>query len=176
MEPLSPSYIYKRASTDGIIMGACFIGFFACSMLSSSSLILSLLGFVLMCTPPFLLYFLLRRSHVSVGGRLSYGQLWIEGTLTMVLGSVFLAIVTFIYLRWVNPTFLADQITASVEILDKLGPDYEPLSEAMNTMLADGELPSAVQVAGSLIQSAFLSGAVVAAIVAAIVRAVKVKS
>ena len=175
MEESKSNTIFKRAMADGPIMGACFIGFFVCSALSTSSLILSLLGFVLMCAPPFLLFFLLKRSQVRAEGQLTFSLLWLEGVMTMVLGSIFLAILAFVYLRWVNPSFIADQLNSSIAALEQLGSQYDGLADQMRQIVKSGDLPSPLAVAGSLIQFAFLTGTVLAAIVAAIVRAIKIK-
>lgn len=175
MEQRKSNPIFKNAMANGPIMGACFIGFFVCSAMSASSAILSLLGFVLMCMPPFLLFFLLKRSQKRAGGQLTFSLLWLEGVLTMVFGSIFLAIITFIYLRWVNPSFISDQLTSSLAVLEQLGQGYESLAESMRQIIKSGDIPSPLSVAGGLIQSAFLTGTILAAIIAAIVRAIKIK-
>ncbi|MBO7382563.1 MAG: DUF4199 domain-containing protein [Muribaculaceae bacterium] len=174
MDTNSPSYIFKRASADGAIMGACFVAFFACMVFSSASPLVSFLGFILMCVPPFLLFYLLRRSRVAADGDLTFSQLWLEGTFTMVLGAIFLAIVAYVYLRWINPTFLIDQVTESVKILSQMGSEYSALTESMQSLLEDGNMPSPLQVSWSMIQSAFITGAILAAIVAAIVKSLKI--
>ena len=93
----------------------------------------------------------------------------------MVLGSIFLAILAFVYLRWVNPSFIADQLNSSIAALEQLGSQYDGLADQMRQTVKSGDLPSPLAVAGSLIQFAFLTGTVLAAIVAAIVRAIKIK-
>ena len=92
----------------------------------------------------------------------------------MVLGAIFMAIVAYVYLRWINPTFLVDQVTESVKILSQMGSEYSALTESMQSLLDDGNMPSPLQVSWGMIQSAFITGAILSAIVAAIVKSLKI--
>lgn len=119
---------------------------------------------------PFFLYKLLKRSNEKSGGALGFPELWAEGIASFFLGTLLPALLAFVLLRFVAPSFLSDTICSSIETLSSYGsPEADELADMLGTIIESGKLPTASDVAAEIISFNIIIGTFLSAITALLV-------
>ncbi len=169
--------VYRRGASDGLIFGLIMIVLFFTSIYTIKIPVMSFITLVIMLSVPFVIYKFLRRHYVQTQGNATFSELWLHGILIFVCGSLISGLVAFIFLRWIEPTFIIDQINTIIEIYRSLDmDDAEELAEALQLMIDNNLVPTAIQ---SVIQTCMLSvftGSILSIIVALIAKSISIKN
>lgn len=168
---------FRRGADDGIIMGLLLVAVFFTGTLSFSYTLASDLTPILMLAGvPLLTYFLLRRSYVRDNGMTLFSSLWMQGIVTFFCGSLILAIVMYVYMRWGNPGFMREMVIRMSEFYDSMPetPQSREVSQIFHTMLDENVFPSAINVAIESIWLGVFSGSFLSMLAALAARARRV--
>lgn len=168
---------FRRGADDGIIMGLLLVAVFFTGTLSFSYTLASDLTPILMLAGvPLLTYFLLRRSYVRDNGMTLFSSLWMQGIVTFFCGSLILAIVMYVYMRWGNPGFMREMVIRMSEFYDSMPetPQSREVSQIFHTMLDENVFPSAINVAIESIWLGVFSGSLLSMLAALAARARRV--
>lgn len=166
--------VYTRGAEDGLVMGLCFIAMFIMQLLGRASLIAGIAGNLMALGVPLLLYLMLRRSYRTDKGRSTFSSLWMHGIMTFLCGSLLLAAIMYLYLRFIEPTFIADTVRDVVSVYRAIGSnDAEKIADVLQSMIDRHMLPSPIALTFSALWLGSFSGAVISLIEAAIVKLVK---
>lgn len=168
---------FRRGADDGIIMGLLLVAVFFTGTLSFSYTLASDLTPILMLAGvPLLTYFLLRRSYVRDNGMTLFSSLWMQGIVTFFCGSLILAIVMYVYMRWGNPGFMREMVIRMSEFYDSMPetPKSREVSQIFHTMLDENVFPSAINVAIESIWLGVFSGSLLSMLAALAARARRV--
>lgn len=168
---------FRRGADDGIIMGLLLVAVFFTGTLSFSHTLASDLTPILMLAGvPLLTYFLLRRSYVRDNGMTLFSSLWMQGIVTFFCGSLILAIVMYVYMRWGNPGFMREMVIRMSEFYDSMPetPQSREVSQIFHTMLDENVFPSAINVAIESIWLGVFSGSLLSMLAALAARARRV--
>lgn len=168
---------FRRGADDGIIMGLLLVAVFFTGTLSFSYTLASDLTPILMLAGvPLLTYFLLRRSYVRDNGMTLFSSLWMQGIVTFFCGSLILAIVMYVYMRWGNPGFMREMVSRMSEFYDSIPetPQSREVSQIFHTMLDENVFPSAINVAIESIWLGVFSGSLLSMLAALAARARRV--
>ena len=168
---------FRRGADDGIIMGLLLVAVFFTGTLSFSYTLASDLTPILMLAGvPLLTYFLLRRSYVRDNGMTLFSSLWMQGIVTFFCGSLILAIVMYVYMRWGNPGFMREMVSRMSEFYDSMPetPQSREVSQIFHTMLDENVFPSAINVAIESIWLGVFSGSLLSMLAAFAARARRV--
>ncbi|MDE5900313.1 MAG: DUF4199 domain-containing protein [Muribaculaceae bacterium] len=98
---------FRRGAEDGVLFGVYLGALSVCMLAGLRVSVLEVLFLILAVGVPFYCFRRQRRSYVSAGGSLAVAPLWMQGIVMFFCGSIIMALVTMIYLQWVDPDYLA---------------------------------------------------------------------
>ena len=170
--PLQPSASLQTAARCGLLTGIAAAVAIAATFYSFGRplmLVIAVAGYV---GVPVILWRALSSVMGRTDGEASFAHLWRTGTLTMAAGGLVLAILAFVFLKWIDPGFLAGLIEHINRIYTDLGTAEatEKLAELNRTIRENG-MPTAAGVALQMFVSTVLSGTIAAIVMAALLRA-----
>lgn len=166
----NPRPILARASENGLWL-SIYITVLALSLGVSASFVpAQLIVWAGSAAMPFFLFRLLRRSAIE-DGNISFVELWAEGISSFFLGTLIPALVVYVCLRFVAPTFVLDTFNDTVEQLIAVGtPEAMSLVEMISELISKGMVPTAVDVVAELISFNFIIGTFMSLFIAALVK------
>lgn len=169
--------IYTYGANDGLKMGIYLSVMFLLQCTGTNSLMLMSLGTLMMLCIPIVAYILLRKAFRESRGNSTFSAVWLHGILTFLLGSLILALVIYIYLRFVNPTFLSDTLSMLIDTYSEIdSPQTSQLTDMLTTIKQQNLLPSPIQYAFSMIWTCGFFGSILSMLLALIVRAIPIRN
>ena len=85
--------VYKSGADDGFILGAYLSVWFLLLGYSTENVYLAPLAMLMMLGVPVLIFFMLRRAHVRAYGLSQFSELWLQGIITFVCGTLHMGVV-----------------------------------------------------------------------------------
>lgn len=164
--------IYRRGAENGLVMGV-FLSVLFLAMANSLEIAwLGLLSMVMMLGVPFLTYGLLRRSYRSDLGLSKFSELWMEGIIIFAGGSVIMAVVALAYMRWIEPSFIATQVTTVAALYREAG--ETGIADMVDNAVARHALPTPAEVAVEFVWLGIFSGSMLSMLMTLLVKARRV--
>ena len=177
MQKQHPTSVYRRGADDGFIMGAYLSVWIILVCASLYNNITGLIGLVMAAGVPGLIYAMLRRSYVKDFGLSTFSFLWLQGIVTFVCGTLMMAVVAFIYMRFIYPDYVMDLFTM---VADKYGElpsaEAQAFSRNLHLMVETKSYPSPIYVALELMMSGIFTGSILSMLITWLVRLRKVRS
>lgn len=169
--------VYKRGADDGFILGIYLSVWILAVCYTLYYPIMSWVSFVLSCGVPVLLYVMLRRSYVRDFGLSAFSFLWLQGIISFVCGTLMMAAVGFIFMRFIKPEFLPELVTYVADIYEQ-SPSAEArtIGENMHKMVELRALPQPIYVVIEMMLFGIFSGSMLSMLVTGLVRLRKVKT
>lgn len=163
---------YKRGADDGLLMGLLLVGLFMASVYSYISPLANLIALVIcLAGVPFLTFALLRRSFVKDRYLTLFSSLWMQGIVMFFCGTLILAGWTYVYLRFINPTFIVDMLNHVAATYSQTGtPAGQQIADTIETMIRQNLIPSSISLAVETIWIGVFTGSLLSAVMAAVVR------
>lgn len=169
----NPYDVFGRASRIGPVAGVYFTALFLSAAYAGMHPLLSLVALAMILAVPWLLYLRLSQG-VGDRGPLRTSPLWTEGVYTFLFGGLVMALLVYLWLKYVDPDYLQNQLRLAAELLrenpEAAGPE---LRQNIEAVLEQGTMPGAIQMAMSLFWTVTFTGAVLSLLVAYIVAKVK---
>lgn len=163
--------IYRRGAEDGGVFGAYLIVLFFMSIFSINSPLLSWLALLMMIGVPFLIYRFIGRGRRLTPRYNFFSAYWMHGIIIFVCGALIQSVVTFIYLRFINPMFIPNLLTDTAETLRQIGTaDASQLASMFDSIVKLGQVPTPMSIVTSTIWSVSFSGSILSLIIAVIYR------
>lgn len=160
---MTSAQIYKEGGNKGIWMGVYLSALFLCAVLSDRIPLLSVVAFVLLVGIPFFSYRIIARIYKKNERKMDFTSLWLLGIMLFLCGSLICALVSYIYLQYVQPDFIYEQASKTLELYREIpqlrDSDVASLLEAS---IEDGLLPDAIQFAMEMLWMTVFSGSVLA--------------
>jgi hypothetical protein len=151
----------------GIIMIVLFLA-------AAYSLQIPMLGIpalALIVAVPFVVYFMIRRDYLRYPGMRFFSALWLHGICTFFFGSLLLAAAMYVFLRFIEPTFIIDNLRNAIDVYRSLGvPEATEMADAMQAIIDKHMVPSAISFAIGSIWSTVFSGSMLSLLIALLVR------
>lgn len=126
----NPYSIFRIGAEDGVLFGVYLSVLVLLMMSGFVNSWLSVASIVLMAGVPFYCYRRLRTSYVKSGGFLQVSALWMQGIVMFICGSLILALVAYVYLRWINPSYFHDLSEMTKEMLSDPAYSGQEFSES----------------------------------------------
>lgn len=163
---------YKRGADDGVILGLILIILFLAMTFSLKYPLANLLGLLLFFVGvPMTTFFLLRRSYIRDNGLTLFSSLWMQGIVMFFCATLILALFTYVYLRFLNPSFMVDMLNTAAAHYENLGTARgHQTADIMHAMIHQNLVPSAISMAIETIWVGVFTGSLLSALVAGIVR------
>lgn len=164
--------IFQRGASTGFYFGLYLSALFFAMAYSMSVPGLSFLALVMMAVVPVIIYKCIRRMYVEESGHSLFSGLWTYGIIIFLCGSLISAVVSVVFLKWIQPDFIAEQIQMSIDILRASEMAQGEETAKMLEMMRDGGLiPSAAEMSIRMISFNVFSGSILSMIVSALVMA-----
>lgn len=169
--------VYKRGADDGFIFGAYLAVWFIMLCCSLYVNFLAIPSLIMMAGVPFIIYAFLRRSYVRDFGLSSFSELWLQGIITFVCGTLIMACVGFVFMRFVRPDYIHDLWSAAIELYESV-PDSSASDFARTLRLMEERnmLPQPIYVVVEMMLSGVFTGSILSMILTWIVRLRKVRT
>lgn len=168
--------IYARGADDGFWLGLYFSVLFGVSVVSLSVPVLNIVAGAMALGVPFLTCFFLRRTHVAAHGMTVFSALWMQGITMFACGSLIFGTVSFIYLRWIEPGFIARVLQMGVDYYSASTSEGSQMMASEFRMILDSKMmPSALNVAFGWMWLGMFSGSLLSMLAAAVVKLKKVR-
>lgn len=165
--------VYRRGADDGFLMGIYLSVLFIAAVSSIYSALATVVCIVMAIAVPFLTFFFLRRSYRSDNCTTTFSALWLHGICIFFFGSLLMALTSYIYLRFINPSYITTVIDMAKEVYSSVGTDdARQMVEMMQKIQDSHMLPTGGQVAVEIIWAGVFTGSLLSMVVSAIVRAV----
>lgn len=162
---------YRRGADEGFLFGLYLIVLFLAMTGAERHGLLGLVTMVLAIGVPFIIYALLRRTYRQEGGTTTLSSLWMQGIMIFLCGSMLSGVVAYIYMRYIDPSFLLRNARSAIEVYESLdNPSAREIARGMETLIEHGALPTPIQIVFQSIWSAVLSGSLLSLVTGLIVR------
>lgn len=157
---------YRRGADDGMKFGIYLTAMFAGALFGGSGGIMSVLTLLMMAAAPVVLWRLILSYHRSLGSESKFGDLWLDGTLTVIFGMLLATAFLIIYMKWINPGFVTDNLRAIIEMNDahpEMG--LSTYATVASNLIENNLVPSATQMAANVMVMSVMFGIIVAAVI-----------
>lgn len=169
--------IYTSGANDGLKMGIYLSMIFLFQSMGGNNLMLITFGTIMMLCIPVVAYILLRKGYRESRGMSTFSAIWLHGILIFLCGSLILAMVIYIYLRYINPSFLSDTLSYLIDIYsNREDQDASQLTDMLTTIQKQNLLPTPIQYAFTMIWTCSFFGSLLSMILALIVRAIPIRN
>ncbi len=112
---------FSKGAGYGLPMGLLMCVVFLSSVQSVRFPILSLLTLAMTIYLPIAVFRWMRRSHAASEYRSTVSELWMQGIMTFIFGSLICAVVSMVYLRWVEPDLIMSMIKHAIDGYSQIG-------------------------------------------------------
>ena len=168
---------YSRGAHDGLSFAVYLTVMFFASIYTTRVALLSLLAILMMLGVPFVIYRYLRRAYVADGGITIMSGLWMHGIMIFLCGSLLAGAVEVVWLRWIDPTYIVDQIHSIIDLYSNSGWERgEEMAQVLQRMIDNSLIPSAISIVMEMIWLSVFSGSLLSALIALLVRARPIRS
>lgn len=168
---------YRRGADDGFLLGAYFVLLFFALAFSMQVSVLGMLAMGMILAVPAIVYLMLARSFRAQGGLATFSSLWMQGIVSFFGGSLILAVVMMIYLRWIDPSFMVDRLSEAIQVYRDIDqPRATEVADTLQLVIDQNIVPSATDVALEIIWAGVFTGSLLSMLIALLVRARRPKS
>lgn len=163
---------YRRGADDGFFFGIYLSIFFLLSSMSVKMPILSLISFAMAIAVPVVIYYFLRKAYINDKGLSPLSLLWMHGIMIFICGSLIGAVAEIIYLKWIDPDFIINQMKTAIALYKDSGWESgKQMAEVMQRIIDNGLVPSAISIVVEIIWLSISTGSILSLIIGLIVRA-----
>lgn len=168
MSATPPFNPLQCGARNGFIFGAWLAALYSVMIASGQVPPAALLTPLLMAGVPVLLFMLLRRDRRRPGGETAtVSHLWADGIVTCLGGAVLSGALMLVYLTWINPGFIADNMEAAIALLaQSTDPANRELSLRMEEAVESGVTVTPALFTLTLVWMVGASGAVLSLLAA----------
>lgn len=163
--------VYHRGASDGLIMGLYMAVMYVLQVSGLRAPMLSLLGEAMMLGVPVAAYMLMRRGVRETAPPPVFSAIWMHGIMIFLCGSIIMALVAYVYMRFVTPTFIVDLFRTMAELYAGMGTDAgQEFSRVLERVIEARMLPTPISFAFSLMWLASFGGAMLSLLLAGILK------
>ncbi len=171
---LTGKSVYRRGADDGFWFGLYLSILFLVSANSIFSAFAGIFSVVMAIAVPFIIFFFLRRSYRADNFTSTFSALWLHGICIFFFGSLIAALTTYIFLRFVNPTYINTLVDMAIEFYGSVDtPDAHEVTTVLQKARAAHMLPTPGGTAVQVIWAGVFTGSLLSMVVSAIVKASK---
>lgn len=163
--------VLKRGADDGFAVGIVLCAIFLLSAYSVRTPMLSVPALVFVLFVPVMAYKLMRRDYLRLPSMRFFSALCMHGICMFFFGSLLLAAVMYVFMRYVQPDYLTDTMQQAIDAYNTIGtPQAREAAHMLQMMIDKHLLPSAISLAVTSIWSTTFFGSILSMILAWLVR------
>ena len=163
---------YRRGADDGLPFGILLSAMFFAAVFSTAVPLLSVVSMILFLSVPFIIYTFLRRSYINDLYTTQLSSLWMQGIMTFLCGCLISGLAAVIYLKWINPDFIADRVQEAIDFYSESGwKQGEEMADMLRRMVSAHIIPTPIQIVIEMIWLGVFSGSLLSLLMAVLARA-----
>lgn len=163
--------VYQRGALDGWRMGLYLSAMFLSSAYSMEVPVLGILSMILMLAVPVVAYLWLQRDYRRYPSMRFFSAIWMHGICIFFFASVVMALIVYIFLRFIEPGFIVDNVRQVIEIYKSMKiPEATEIARTLQQMIDKHLLPSNGSVALSMVWTVTFFGSMLSLILTFLVR------
>ncbi len=164
-----PRELTSRGARGGIVLGGWFCATFALMAGTGQLPLLAIPAVIMMVSVPVVAYRMLLKSYRSLYGMTTMSALWLEGILSFMGGSLFLAVGAFLFLKYIDPEFIVRQTSLMADYY-AASEETRSIGETFRRMIENHMLPRPIEAAFSLAWLSAFAGALTSLVLAAVIK------
>lgn len=163
--------VWRRGAHDGIYIGVWMSAIFVFSIYSQGAPLLSLMTLIMMAAVPAIVYRRLKRDWQRWPNVRFFSSAWLQGICMFFFGSLIMAAVMVVFLKFIQPDLIHDSVQQAIAFYQTLNdPQSAEMARTLQTMINQHLLPTAINVAFSMIWLATFTGSILSMILSGIVK------
>lgn len=163
--------VFRRGADDGWRMGLLMSAIFLAAAYSAQVPLLGLLSLLLMIAVPVVAYLWLRRDWLKWPRMRFFSAAWMQGICLFFFGSLILALVMFVFMKYIQPDFIDDSVHMAIDAYRTLGsPEALQMADLLQQMTDKHLLPSAISLSVSMIWSVTFTGSILSMVLTFIIK------
>ncbi len=160
---------YRRGADDGFFFGIYLTLMFFSSIFAQSLPLLGLLSPVMALGVPAVIWFFIRRYDRMLQECATFPMMWMLGVVIFVCGSLISGLLLTIYMKWIEPDFVLNQLNAIIEL--GKGAPGTVLAEAGDIaaqMIEANFVPTPIAIVSEIIMLATVTGSLLSIVISGI--------
>lgn len=159
--------VYRQGAEYGAWFGVYLTVMALAIMYGFTHTILMLVAMAMMVAVPAVVYPMLRRYRSQMRGYAPFASLWMLGLMIFICGSLICGAVTYVWIQYVMPTFIYDQVMAAIDVYKAVpGDSAAEMVRIMETIVERHALPSAMEVVVQMVMLTTFLGSLVSMVLA----------
>ena len=159
--------VYRQGAEYGAWFGVYLTVMALAIMYGFTHTILMLAAMAMMVAVPAVVYPMLRRYRSQMRGYAPFASLWMLGLMIFICGSLICGAVTYVWMQYVMPTFIYDQVMAAIDVYKAVpGESAAEMARIMETIVERHALPSAMEVVVQMVMLTTFLGSLVSMVLA----------
>lgn len=154
--------VYRYGAEYGVWFGIYLTLMALAIIYGFSQYTLLLVAMAMFVATPAVIYPMMRRYRTHMHGFAPFASLWMLGLMIFLFGSLICGTVTYVWMQYVMPTFIYDQVVAAIEIYKTVpGDSAAEMVSIMETIIEHHALPSAMEVVVQMVMLTTFLGSLV---------------
>lgn len=163
--------VWRRGADDGMLLGMWMSAIFICGAYSPSMPVLFWLTVLMMAAVPVIVYGWLRRDWIKWPQMRFFSAAWMQGICMFFFGSLIMAAVIVIFLKFIRPDFILESVKGAIEIYRGMdGPEAANMAHTLQEMINRHMLPTPVNMGITMIWTVTFTGSILSMILTGIVK------
>ena len=163
--------IYRTGAENGAVFGIYLTVLSIMFMYGFDSVLFMYLSMAMFLGIPGVVYFYMRKYHVSLHGISQFSALWMLGILIFLFGSLICGVVTYVWMQYIEPTFIYDQVQMAIKLYETVpGENARMLTDILKQAVENHMLPSAIDIVIEMIMLTTFVGSIISMMLSAVVR------
>lgn len=160
---------YYQGAKAGIPIGIYLVAMFLLFVLMTKVALASVVLMLMILCLPIAVYSTMRMTITRTRGQVTWSSLWMQGIMSFLFGSVICGLVTMVYLKFVEPTFLSDIVQRCIDTYASIpGKEAAEVTEMLRNVVEMGMVPTASSFTTSMFWLTAFSGSVLSLFLAII--------
>ena len=163
--------VWRRGADDGMRLGLWMSGIVVCIVYSPNVPLLSLMALLMMAAVPAIVYRWLKRDWQRWPRMRFFSAAWMQGICMFFFGSLILAAVMVVLLKFIRPDFILESVRGAIEIYRSYGdPQSAEMANTLQQMIDRHILPTPVRFGITMIWTVTFTGSILSMVLTGIIK------
>ena len=163
--------VWRRGANDGMFLGLWMSAIFICGAYSQNISLLAWLTLLMMAAVPVIVYGWLKRDWLKWPQMRFFSAAWMHGICIFFFGSLIMAAVIVIFMKFIRPDFILESVRRAIEIYRSLDdPEAANMAHTLQEMINRHMLPTPVNLGITMIWTVTFTGSILSMILTGMVK------
>lgn len=164
--------VYAAGAENGLVLGPLMSVALLLTGASAYNMLYFLPALAAIFAVPVAAYVMLARACRLRPAASTFSALWLQGICMFFFGGLLMALVAYVSLRWIWPSYIIDQMNNVISVYSSVGdPTAADVASTLKKMIETKTVPTAIDIALELIYVAVFTGSLLSMALSALARA-----